>query len=113
MHSFLCHPTLFLQAYHEYMPIRSPNSSVPSAGNSSSFVYGNASSGSSSGANDSAVCGGLADIYRTFQFGRTMTLVSTCVCVCCSTCVIAVLQLQITSAIKLWQYWLKRRVVIQ
>jgi len=52
------------QAYHEYMPIRGPNSTAAAGNNSSSS------------GNSSEVCGGLADIYRTFRFGATMTLVS-------------------------------------
>lgn len=41
----------------EYMPITTPTSN--SSGNNSS----------------SAVCGGLADVYRIFTFGNTMTMV--------------------------------------
>ncbi|WIA10507.1 hypothetical protein OEZ85_010696 [Tetradesmus obliquus] len=52
-----------VQAYHEYMPIRGPNSTAAAGNNSSSS------------GNSSEVCGGLADIYRTFRFGSTMTLV--------------------------------------
>jgi hypothetical protein len=51
-----------LQAYMEYMPITTPSGATTS--NSSS---------SSSGSN--TICGGLADIYRAFTFGSTMTLV--------------------------------------
>jgi hypothetical protein len=62
------------------MPIRSPNNTNSTAAAANSTNSSNSSSGgggnSSSGGNSSAaVCGGLGDIYRSFRFGTTMSLV--------------------------------------
>jgi hypothetical protein len=57
-----------VQAYMEYMPITTPSGA--STSNSSS----GSSSSNGSSSND-AICSGLADIYRVFTFGTTMTLV--------------------------------------
>lgn len=61
-----------VQAYMEYMPIM-----TPTAANSINTSGSIQPPGlNSTAGNSSVVCGGLADIYRTFTFGRTMTLVS-------------------------------------
>lgn len=61
-----------MQAYLEYMPITTPTINNSDANTS---LPGNVGNSTNSTAGNGAVCGGLAGIYRTFTFGRTITLV--------------------------------------